>query len=185
MNSANDIAFDSVAYSSGESIRQFSDSQTVNYGFIVKTPACDVQDVQSLNPLIDQVNFRAQELVTQEYGVTPESMVSDFGCVNYPFNGGDTTFQTRRTISLQKDTPSPKRPMTFNSGRGAKFSQDPGTSVTPYIKADQADNSTASQSEAAAVRTFTGQLGPDKTFAPAGIQGHHVGLGLIALAFLL
>jgi len=185
-------ALDSVGYSSGEGIRQYSDSQTVNYGFVALNRVQNVLDVASIDPLKDQVDYKTQESVPQVYGMTPESEVSDYGCVNdYVYVSPASPFYGSKTIELSPQARGNTNPTLqytgVLSGRGAKFSQDPGTSVTPSPRSDVSDSSTLQQKESAADRQFVGQLGSDKLFkdSPGPIGAHHVGLGLMALAFLL
>jgi len=186
-------AFDPHGYSSGEGSRQYSDSQTVDYGFPVTQDAGIVNDVMNLEPIADNRTLMESHAVQFTFGRTPESPVNNFGNVIYPFNNdGDATFQGPKTAKLKrpniggKDTKAPR--MTAQASGGAasiKFAQDFHTGLTPPIDSSLgAKTSLGLQNEAIIDREFNGQLGPDKQFSASNTP-KIAGLGLLALAFFL
>ena len=185
-------AFDPFSYSSGEGTRQFSDSQTVDYGFPVEESAGIVNDVFNIDPIVSNAKLSEGSDAVVNFGRTPEYCTSYFGNVPYPFSGdGAATFQGPKTARLNRrrvggmDTLSARMAAPVSGGASSiKFSQDAHTAVTPPIEADEAKSSLALQNESKLNRVFNGQLGEDKTFATTN-SSLVIGVGLLIAAFFV
>lgn len=179
-------SFDSFAYSSGEAISAGTDASNVDFGFGQAPENFGIDGEANTYP--SREDFRASEIAEQNYGVTPESTVSDYGSVSAEQWRMDELAKDAKTLTtavkLSKGAPTPAK-TGQTSGGGALSALVQGLFGTPAqakppTRSNVGTSSTAMQQEGAQPRSFWGQLTGNAVPGGAGAAA-----GMIPLLALL